>query len=172
MSGKVFIGAQAQQIEQTVTSILKTFVAQEFAKEPYLSRLSEWGGVNISTTARDYQEFEAEAKPIVFISIPTGSHVKSVFRYLSGGTLYIGKQHDLGVTIVPTVTERSIDAIFPLRDAVSSIFDDGYAALKTFGLFANELEPNSNSSNGGQKFDEYTLSCSVFTIPKPDEVSP
>jgi hypothetical protein len=164
----VFIGAQAEQIEQTVIGILKTFIEGKFATEPYLTRMSPWGGVQVTDTDEDADRFVATASPFIFMSIAEGSHTRELFRKKDAGTLYMGTQHDMDIVLELCVTERCRNAIKPLRDAVGNMIDTGYFELEALGLNNTSIKPTSNNSQGVQLFNPHTISCVVFTIPKPD----
>jgi|GEM_PF-4640682 len=164
----VFTGAQGQQIEQTVIGILKGYLTGKLAADPYKSRLSAWGGVNITDTNKDAERFVATAKPFIFMSIDDGSHSRSLFRKRIDGTLYYGKQHAIEVILELCVTERCLNATKPLRDAVGDIIDNGYFDLEALGLANTSINPTSSTSQGVQLFNPHSVSCTVFTIPKPD----
>ena len=164
----VFSGAQGEQIEQTVISLLKTFLQTKFAAEPYLSRLAAWGGVEITDTDEDAERFITAAKPFIFMSIAGGSHKREHFRKKVDGETYRGTQHTIEVILELCVTDRCRNAIKPLRDAVGNMLDVGYFDLEEMGLVHSSINPTSSNSQGVQLFNPHTFSCVVFTIPKPD----
>lgn len=167
-----FEGADALNIEQTVTKVLVDFLNAEFAKEPHLTTFAKWappGGVGVrAVNADDPQVWNAAAigskRPTVSISIPDGQHETSLWRAVIDDQYRRGTHHTLDVIAEIMLFDAAQPAFGLLRDALRDIVKKGERALYELGLEEITIEPDKGKYAGRELVNPHVITCHVYSL--------